>query len=201
MRPLAPYERLCQPMAPRQRFMRRMVVSSSIGLILIAISLLVGMVGYHWLVRLSWIDAYENAAMILSGMGPVAHRTAGRASFLPAATRCTLALLCWRPPPWCLPRWCTGSCTTCTATRTRSAERCGLCRYVDTGIIMSRRPPGAVVRAEGALSAPGPPQGQRRRALTAPQTPGGRWRRPLGAVGKIRRSWVVCRMASRRIEE
>ena len=30
------------------------------------------MAGYHWLVRLSWIDAYENAAMILSGMGPVA---------------------------------------------------------------------------------------------------------------------------------
>jgi len=38
----------------------------------IAISLLVGMAGYHWLVALSWVDAYENAAMILSGMGPVA---------------------------------------------------------------------------------------------------------------------------------
>jgi hypothetical protein len=71
-RPLGPYERLCQPMAPRQRFLRRMAASSSIGLILIAISLLIGMAGYHWLVRLSWIDAYENAAMILSGMGPVA---------------------------------------------------------------------------------------------------------------------------------
>jgi hypothetical protein len=59
-------------MAPRRRFMRRLAVSCSLGLLLIAISLLVGMAGYHWFVRLSWIDAYENAAMILSGMGPVA---------------------------------------------------------------------------------------------------------------------------------
>jgi hypothetical protein len=72
LRALGPYERLCQPIAPRRRFVRRLIASSSMGLTLIAISLLVGMVGYHWLVRLSWIDAYENAAMILSGMGPVA---------------------------------------------------------------------------------------------------------------------------------
>jgi hypothetical protein len=63
---------MSQPVAPRRRFMRRLATSSAIGLLLVAISLLVGMVGYHWLVRLSWIDAYENAAMILSGMGPVA---------------------------------------------------------------------------------------------------------------------------------
>ncbi|HEX2790169.1 MAG TPA: hypothetical protein VHN17_07040 [Steroidobacteraceae bacterium] len=66
------YERLSQPMLSRPRFMRRLAASASVGLMLIAISLLVGMAGYHWLVRLSWIDAYENAAMILSGMGPVA---------------------------------------------------------------------------------------------------------------------------------
>lgn len=52
--------------------MHRLAMTSSIGLLLIAISLLVGMAGYHWFLRLSWIDAYENAAMILSGMGPVA---------------------------------------------------------------------------------------------------------------------------------
>lgn len=72
MRALGPYERLSQPMAPRPRFMRRLAATSSVGLVLIAISLLAGMAGYHWLVHLSWIDAYENAAMILSGMGPVA---------------------------------------------------------------------------------------------------------------------------------
>jgi len=61
-----------QPVLPRRRFIRRLAMSCAVGLVLVAISLLVGMVGYHWFVRLSWIDAYENAAMILSGMGPVA---------------------------------------------------------------------------------------------------------------------------------
>ena len=63
---------MSQPMLPRRRFLRRLAASSSIGVGLIASSLLVGMAGYHWLVALSWVDAYENAAMILSGMGPVA---------------------------------------------------------------------------------------------------------------------------------
>ena len=33
------------------------------------------MVGYHSFERLSWIDAFANAAMILSGMGPLAPLT------------------------------------------------------------------------------------------------------------------------------
>jgi len=38
----------------------------------IGVSLFVGMAGYHYLEDLPWIDAFVNAAMILSGMGPVA---------------------------------------------------------------------------------------------------------------------------------
>jgi hypothetical protein len=72
LRALGQYERLSQPLAPRRRFLRRVAASAAVGLTLIAISLLGGMAGYHCFVRLSWIDAYENAAMILSGMGPVA---------------------------------------------------------------------------------------------------------------------------------
>ena len=34
-------------------------------------SLLIGMVGYHFLESLSWIDSLLNASMILGGMGPV----------------------------------------------------------------------------------------------------------------------------------
>jgi len=29
------------------------------------------MLGYHWLEGMPWIDAFANAAMILSGMGPL----------------------------------------------------------------------------------------------------------------------------------
>jgi hypothetical protein len=34
-------------------------------------SLTMGMCGYHFYERLSWLDALLNASMILSGMGPV----------------------------------------------------------------------------------------------------------------------------------
>ena len=38
---------------------------------IIATALAIGIVGYRFLGGLSWIDALVNAAMILSGMGPV----------------------------------------------------------------------------------------------------------------------------------
>ncbi|MEP7382519.1 MAG: hypothetical protein ABI910_12575 [Gemmatimonadota bacterium] len=41
----------------------------------IALSLTMGAVGYRSLAHLPWIDAYLNAAMILTGMGPVAALT------------------------------------------------------------------------------------------------------------------------------
>lgn len=40
------------------------------GLLLIAIALYVGMLGYHVFEKMSWIDSFLNASMILSGMGP-----------------------------------------------------------------------------------------------------------------------------------
>jgi hypothetical protein len=72
VRALGKYERLSQPLLRWPRFLRRVALSTALGLALIAVSLMIGMAGYHSLVGLSWIDAYENAAMILSGMGPVA---------------------------------------------------------------------------------------------------------------------------------
>jgi hypothetical protein len=38
---------------------------------IILFSLGIGMVGYHYLESLSWIDSLLNASMILGGMGPV----------------------------------------------------------------------------------------------------------------------------------
>lgn len=66
------YERLNQELAPFGVFVRRVLGSLAFVLMLIAISLAVGMLGYHAYGRMSWIDAYANAAMILSGMGPLA---------------------------------------------------------------------------------------------------------------------------------
>ena len=41
------------------------------GLGLVIVSLAIGMAGYHGYEGLPWIDAFLNAAMILSGMGPL----------------------------------------------------------------------------------------------------------------------------------
>jgi len=48
-----------------------MAHSGVIALALIAVSLFIGMVGYHILEGLTWIDAFLNAAMLMGGMGPV----------------------------------------------------------------------------------------------------------------------------------
>jgi hypothetical protein len=47
---------------------------------IIGISLVIGMLGYHYLEDLSWVDALLNASMLLGGMGPVdqLHTTAGK---------------------------------------------------------------------------------------------------------------------------
>ena len=56
---------------PRKLFLKRVARNASIGLIIIILSLGMGMWGYRYFEQMSWVEAYENASMILSGMGPV----------------------------------------------------------------------------------------------------------------------------------
>ena len=65
------YEHHRQPLASRQVFARRLALNGLVGLLLLGFSLAIGMMGYHFLENLSWIDALLNASMILGGMGPV----------------------------------------------------------------------------------------------------------------------------------
>jgi pimeloyl-ACP methyl ester carboxylesterase len=65
------YEHHREPLAPREIFLQRLARSFALGVALIAVSLGIGVVGYRYLLDLPWTDAYENAAMILSGMGPL----------------------------------------------------------------------------------------------------------------------------------
>ena len=72
MKSLIPeFEHRTQPVIAADRFMVRLAHSGIIAVALIAVSLFIGMVGYHGLEGLSWIDAFLNAAMLLGGMGPV----------------------------------------------------------------------------------------------------------------------------------
>jgi hypothetical protein len=65
------YEHHTEPLASTQVFARRLALNGLIGLLLLTFSLVIGMLGYHFLESLSWIDALLNASMILGGMGPV----------------------------------------------------------------------------------------------------------------------------------
>jgi hypothetical protein len=42
-----------------------------LGVVLIVLALGIGMVGYHLFEHMPWVDAFANASMILSGMGPL----------------------------------------------------------------------------------------------------------------------------------
>ena len=66
------FEHHTKPLLPRKEYYRRVARHAALGLIIIAGSLGIGMIGYHFFENLPWIDAFVNAAMILSGMGPVA---------------------------------------------------------------------------------------------------------------------------------
>lgn len=39
--------------------------------ILLSLALIIGVIGYHFLAGLSWVDSILEASMILTGMGPV----------------------------------------------------------------------------------------------------------------------------------
>ncbi len=65
------YEHHKQPLADPSVFAKRLALNGIIGLLLLLFSLSVGMLGYHFLEKLSWIDSLLNASMILGGMGPV----------------------------------------------------------------------------------------------------------------------------------
>jgi hypothetical protein len=65
------YETRQAPLLSRQRFYSRLSWHALISFGTLAVSLVIGMAGYHFLERLGWVDSYANASMILSGMGPL----------------------------------------------------------------------------------------------------------------------------------
>jgi hypothetical protein len=65
------FEHRSSPLLPRQAFIRRMQRSVMLSAGISAATLLVGMIGYHFLEGMSWVDSFANASMILAGMGPL----------------------------------------------------------------------------------------------------------------------------------
>jgi hypothetical protein len=64
-------ERPHEPLAPRQVFASRLVRAALIAAGMVAAMLAIGMTGYMGFEGMRVVDAFVNAAMILSGMGPM----------------------------------------------------------------------------------------------------------------------------------
>lgn len=65
------FEHKSSPLLPRKAFIRRMQYSALLSAGISAVTLLIGMGGYHFLEGMNWVDAFANASMILAGMGPL----------------------------------------------------------------------------------------------------------------------------------
>jgi hypothetical protein len=65
------YEHHSQPLLPLRNFVYRLFWHVLVALTAIMCALGIGILGYHCLEGLSWLDSFLNASMILGGMGPV----------------------------------------------------------------------------------------------------------------------------------
>ncbi len=65
------FEHRTQPLLPIGAFLLRLARSGGLAIGVVLGALALGAAGYHHFEHLTWLDAVLNAAMILSGMGPV----------------------------------------------------------------------------------------------------------------------------------
>jgi hypothetical protein len=65
------FEHRSAPLLPYELWIQRLLRFVALGAAIIVIGLGSGTLGYHFFAGLDWLDAALNAAMILTGMGPV----------------------------------------------------------------------------------------------------------------------------------
>ncbi|MFM7023825.1 MAG: hypothetical protein ACKOXB_12715 [Flavobacteriales bacterium] len=65
------FEHKSAKVIPVKHYLRRQARYLLYGFLVVLFSLVLGMMGYHYIADLSWVDALLNASMILTGMGPI----------------------------------------------------------------------------------------------------------------------------------
>ncbi len=78
------FESKSEELVSPSRFLRRIALSLALSGALIAVGLAVGTLGYHLIAQLDWPDAFLEASMILTGMGPVGPLATNRAKLFAA---------------------------------------------------------------------------------------------------------------------
>lgn len=65
------FESRKQKLLPFPKFIRRLIFTLAFAAAILAIAIAFGMLGYHFIAGFDWLDAFLEASMILTGMGPV----------------------------------------------------------------------------------------------------------------------------------
>ena len=65
------FEHHTHPLISKKAYLIRLGKNLLAAVLLVGLALGIGVVGYHDLAELSWIDSFLNASMILTGMGPM----------------------------------------------------------------------------------------------------------------------------------
>jgi hypothetical protein len=67
-----PFEHRHQPLLPKDVFFRRLIYAALLDILIVAAWVVIGIIGYKLTVpKMSWMNAFLNAAMIAGGMGPI----------------------------------------------------------------------------------------------------------------------------------
>ncbi|HVR96123.1 MAG TPA: hypothetical protein VMW27_05885 [Thermoanaerobaculia bacterium] len=61
-----------RPLPSRRVFFAHLAANAVRGVLILGVALGIGVLGYHFVVGLPWLDALLNAAMLLGGEGPLA---------------------------------------------------------------------------------------------------------------------------------
>jgi hypothetical protein len=65
------FEHHRKPLLPKSEYYKRLFKNIFAAFLMAGNALGLGVLGYHYFAQLSWIDAFLNASMILTGMGPM----------------------------------------------------------------------------------------------------------------------------------
>ena len=79
------FEHYSEPILPFRHWLSRMATSFWFVCLFAGAALVFGVIGYHFLDHLSWVDAILEASMILAGMGPVAPMSTDSAKLFASA--------------------------------------------------------------------------------------------------------------------
>jgi len=78
---LFPFEHKNKPVISNAEFLKRQLRFVGYAMLLLTVSLGMGMAGYRYHTGMSWMDAFLNASMILTGMGPIDQMPTAGAKF------------------------------------------------------------------------------------------------------------------------